>query len=863
MKNLNALKLFISYSHKDEEDVKKLISFLAPLKDNGLIKEWYDRKLIAGEDFNNTIDNNLENADIICLIISAPFLDSNSCKKEKKRAYELKSKKDIQVIPIILSHCGWRDDQDLKNSLAIPTDGKPIKDFSDVDKGFYDVYEKIKEIIKIETQVRELKLNNDFLNFLNNTELLAKAHSQKEKVLVEDIFIYPDLIKYDEFQEFEKRLSSEELFNNFYSFNKIMIAGEDQSGKTTLCKKFFLELRKKNLIPIYFSLNSSTFQKNAFNTLRDNFKDQYACDSSILEDNYIKRRIIPIIDDFHFLKNKEKFLEELEDFERLIVIVDNIFTLNLRNELILKSFNLFKILELSPLLRNELIKKWISLTDLKNDHQNNIYKEIDSKTELVDHTLGKILSSGIMPSYPFIILSIISTYETFQRPLIQEITSQGYCYQALIYMYLRKQGVKDDEIDIYINFLTEISYYIMLNNKSEISQVEVDEFVKNYSLKFNLPIEKKKLLTVLGASKIFGQNNFNNYQFYYKYLYYFFVAKYLADHLDSCTKKISEMIENLHKNENAYITIFIAHHSKNNKILDEIILNAMILFDKYEVATLEKKELKFFDEKIEILIKEIMPSLTQSPEKTRAERLMVKGKIEESKQEELEDKEIDNELGKDLRRSIKTVEVMGRILKNRAGSIERERLEFIFTEAMKVHLRILTSFFEVIKNENEEKLIIELIMNRLNFITSEIMKEKNKRPSLENLEKLARMIYWNMNFEIVFSIILRIIYSLGSDKLLNIVTKVCDNESTPVAFLVKHGILMWYGKNLQLDSIVDSIKDKKFSEISKKIIKRLIVRHASMHVLDYKNRQRIQSKLNIPAERLLLEQIKGDKTKRI
>ncbi len=57
-----------------------------------------------------------------------------------------------------------------------------------------------------------------------------------------------------------------------------------------------------------------------------------------------------------------------------------------------------------------------------------------------------------MPAYPFFILTVINAYETFLKPLNEEITSQGYCYQALIYIYLKKQKVKNDEIDTYLNW---------------------------------------------------------------------------------------------------------------------------------------------------------------------------------------------------------------------------------------------------------------------------------------------------------------------------------------------------------------------------------------------------------------------------
>jgi hypothetical protein len=56
---LEKLKLFISYSHTDEKDIENFIKHIAPLKTNGLIEDWYDRKIIPGQDFQDKIDNNL------------------------------------------------------------------------------------------------------------------------------------------------------------------------------------------------------------------------------------------------------------------------------------------------------------------------------------------------------------------------------------------------------------------------------------------------------------------------------------------------------------------------------------------------------------------------------------------------------------------------------------------------------------------------------------------------------------------------------------------------------------------------------------------------------------------------------------
>ena len=90
MKQNTKLKLFMSYSHKDngkkDPFIEQFRTHIAPLKKKGLIEEWYDRETLAGKDYQKEIDNNLEDPDIVCLFISANFLDSSSCRGEKKEA---------------------------------------------------------------------------------------------------------------------------------------------------------------------------------------------------------------------------------------------------------------------------------------------------------------------------------------------------------------------------------------------------------------------------------------------------------------------------------------------------------------------------------------------------------------------------------------------------------------------------------------------------------------------------------------------------------------------------------------------------------------------------------------------------------
>lgn len=853
MQENGKLKLFISYSHQDNGEKPFIDEFkkhITPLKTNGLIEDWYDREIIAGEKFEIKIDNNLENADIVCLFLSANFLSSDYCMKEKIKALELRKKKNISIIPIVLTNCGWKDDQDISKLLALPEDGKPVSSFHEQNEAWNDIYIGLKKIIDKEIKVRQIKIKENFKKFLQDTEIFKKAHSQKERVYLEDILVYPELDEYNSFREKEGTISSQELLKNLLDHPKIAIAGENQSGKTTLCKLLFMELIKKNFIPIYICSKKNPFKQDVEKTLSNSFYQEY---DGIDIKEIDKERIVPIIDDFHFEKRKEKYIKSLSEFPHCIITVDEIFSINIKDEKIISSFTHFELKELKPSLRNELIEKWANLTDKKIDN----YKNIDKRTEMIEHTIGRTIGRGIMPAYPFYILSVIFTTETSTMPLNQEITSQGYCYQAFITFYLSKQGVTNDEIDIYMNFLKELAFYVYKEKKLELSINDFKSFMKFYLEKYNLPIESGILLENL--NQIVSADSLNNYSFRYNYLYYFFVAEYLAEHIeeDDVKQEIDHIMKNLHVNENAYIAVFIAHHSRNTKILNEIKKCALSLFDEFKPAKLTKDEVKFFDEQIENIIEASLPPSHITPEKVRKKRLEIKDKLEESEQnedydlEEIKENE-SNSLEIDLRRAVKTVEVMGCIIKNRAGSLEKTELKYVFKEAMDVHLRVLSSFFELIKREEQQNIIIEFISDRLRKIVKD-SEEIDEKISEEKLRKIADKIFWNLNFFVVNGVISKIIHSLGSDKLTLIMGNVCDELNTPASFMVKHGILMWYSKNLQLNEIAKHIKKKDFSGLAIKSTQLMVVDYCSVHQINFRDRQRISNKLKIRNQKLITE----------
>ena len=846
-------KLFISYSHKDENLIEDFINHVAPLKNNGILSEWYDRKIETGKEFQDEIDNNLENADFICLMISSNFLASNACLEEKDSALKLKERKGIRVIPIILSPCAWTTHKELSELLAIPTDGKAVTSFSDKNEGWLDAVNWLMDVCKSVNTIKFLKLKDQFNKFLNSADILSKSHKNKEILNLEDIFVYPKLKCYDE-EDVSHKYDSDKFNSEILSYEKLIIAGENQAGKTTLCKVLFQIYSALNFVPIFLD-DENKYLGNPYKKLEKAFLEQY--EHETFDDIDIKR-VIPIVDNFHVAKYQEKYIEQYDSFRFQVLIVDDIFGLNIKNQALIAEYSKFKIREFTSLERNELIRKWI---EVKEESQiqinpNHLQQSIDDKTEKIENSLGIIFGKGIMPSYPFFILSILAAQDT-QKPLDSEITSQGHCYQALIYLYLRRESVTNEQIDIYTNFLTELSFWIFDKKiGANLDGNDFEEFTEFYESQYNLPIPLSELVAKLSNVNICKFDSFNQYGFCYSYIYYFFVAKYLSEHESEQKEAIGKILSNLHKDENAYITVFIAHHTKSDYLLDELLLNAEMLFENYEPATLKTDELSFFDKHEDKIVKAILPAYKHDPEAERKKLLIEKSELEDRRNDNETDSQIDDdpmtsELLRDLRLSIKTVEVMGLIIKNRSGSLNLQRLEYIFEQGLKVHLRILTSFIEIIKDEGTEQIIVNLLKERINQIIEE--KEDDKDLSVEKIEKLVKAIYWNVNFGVLHGFITKAIHSLGSINLLKIADNVNQKELTPAAFIVNHGIKMWYDKNVKLNEMADRISEKDFSKTAERLLKIKVVEHCRMHKIDFKKLKEIEEKLHLPATKMLAE----------
>jgi len=142
------VEVFYSYAHKDEAFRNELVTHLSLLHRQGLITAWHDRHILPGTDWSQAIDEHLEHASVILLLISADFLASDYCYGiEMQRALERHNANEARVIPILLRSVDWKG-APFVHLQALPTGAKPITTWSNQDAAFTDVAAGIRRVIE-------------------------------------------------------------------------------------------------------------------------------------------------------------------------------------------------------------------------------------------------------------------------------------------------------------------------------------------------------------------------------------------------------------------------------------------------------------------------------------------------------------------------------------------------------------------------------------------------------------------------------------------------------------------------------------------------------------------------------------------
>ncbi len=505
------------------------------------------------------------------------------------------------------------------------------------------------------------ELKEAFSTFLGQS-VVSDFYSSAEH-RIQPVYVFPNLSKDFETRLGKETVSASDYFSEYLQRPRnVIISGDEQIGKTSLCKEVYRLIHAGGkLLPILLRLNEQ-YSGNVDNKISEALRSQYLQEIRSPEGH----KKVLIVDDFHLVPTRyqRKMLKEVFSMPNIfcILVVDSVYNINLFEREIDRPFDSLLMKEFSPSLRHDLIEKWMESEGIVDDN----YRAIDELTDYLDNTLLQ----GLIPASPQNILVILAERRAF-NPLKSEVTSKGHCYQTLIYLALRKATIQDAEYDIYLNFLEHLSYHLYLKGTSHVSEDEYIGFLRSYAHEYNQPIPEATFVRKLNESRIFCRNSLGEYHFHSKYIYFFFVAKYLADHRESkdVADKLASIYGNLQSVENGYIGVFVIHHIRDARVLEEIELNLLVQYDQHRPATLDSEEIDFLSKYVQSASRLSIEAQNKSYE-NRKRALLLRDE-QDANDDEDEAFDVYQEL-KDLRKALRTAEVMGQILKTRTGSFKKD-----------------------------------------------------------------------------------------------------------------------------------------------------------------------------------------------
>jgi hypothetical protein len=142
------MKVFISYSHKDQELLEELEMLLSGLGDIfPVIEAWSEKHIQVGDDWRGEIQEALEAAQMVILLVSPDFMASRYIHESGLTSVlERAERGQCIVVPVIVRATPLWERSVLGQFQALPSSGKPLTSFRHRDQAWHDIVTKLVEI---------------------------------------------------------------------------------------------------------------------------------------------------------------------------------------------------------------------------------------------------------------------------------------------------------------------------------------------------------------------------------------------------------------------------------------------------------------------------------------------------------------------------------------------------------------------------------------------------------------------------------------------------------------------------------------------------------------------------------------------
>lgn len=643
---------------------------------------------------------------------------------------------------------------------------------------------------------------------------------------------------------------------------KVVIYGAETSGKTTLVKWWYDRYYEQGYIPILLSGNEiKDIQVDKIKkAIQRDFKNQY---NEIFEgnlDEFDPDRIVIIIDDFHKirftnLKFKANLISNLnKTYQNLLLTGNDLMQFETYTSKtgiaknILEDFHRYQIIEFGPTLRYELIKKWNGIGSDQLDANELIRLNNDTERHI-----ESIIGKSFVPSYPIYLLTILQAKEA-STALKPEYSIHGFYYELLINDALNKAVKNKADISLYYNYITDYSYFLF-TEKIRMQPLYIDDFIKfhnQYCVDYKIDISPKVVIDTLVNSKLLSVDD-NTISITYKYVYYFFIARYLAINIsdEKIKHKIELLCQRVHRDEFASIVMFLTHLSKDQFVLNELLKNSKDLFKNYKPLKLED-DVIFINEMIKNLPEQVY--LPIDVETIKQEELREEEELDEQEKKfdtmrdvfeyDIEEDIASLDVLSTMIKAIKTIEIVGQVTKKYWGELKAKQKYELAEETYMLGLRTLGFHFSLVGTDTE--MLVEYLKHI--YRKNHSRKNSEKPISKEEIDKASRDFIFNLCSLSAYGIVKRITNAIGYENLAGTFKDILTTHDYNSVKLIDTSIKLDHNKSFPWEELEKLKKDTEKNYLANTVLRNLVINYLYVFNTSLEDKQKLCEMLSIKME---------------
>lgn len=682
----------------------------------------------------------------------------------------------------------------------------------DNDKNNFDVLEfKIEngiEICECNISLTNIPCTKNVIGLFSNACFIEKEIIQDSEGIssnyLNDYYVFPDLELKTLEKKYNSKINDKQKFDDLILKKKlVIIKGESESGKTSLCKKIYLDYLKKGFFPIYIDFTKYV-EVNIKKIIKTEINNQYIARKTSANALYSS---LELEDKVLIIDNADKISDE--DISKLIGQINNEF-----GKIILVGESTKK-LDYKKILGN--------LEDAYSNHvEMNICSMLKNKREILIENIVECLRKNGDYIENYYVQRIKTLLESeikmlvYKPKLIIQCVKQsfnileldnknksifGMLYEKTFFDKISKNNINNYDVKALIIILRALAYRANRDHLYPFEYNLVSEIVTNYNEEYEYDIKILDFLYIMSNSKIIIEVDRGKYRFNSKNQFAYLIAKELNSMINNSDEEakllFDSIVNNIEKYINQEILLFLISMTENVNLLETIIEYVINLSSDLQMYDVSITKFKFsITDEIEELI---APSEAEREKYNTKQEEIEEQIIKEQKLEVVDFYEEDN-YEDDVIRIIKLMSYSGlisRCLYNFNYIIKKNIKKKYIDQIYKLPNKIIYLLFKEIDDDyyslvdelkkiytkNKKILTIEIINKSLIYLliyilsnefktTMQYAVDKNTFKSLNNYDNISE------NYNFMFQKLYLYHYADEKELFVNDINTIIDHMKT-------------------------------------------------------------------------------------